>query len=93
MIARYEDFKLNKIVIIKIAELEWKLLPHPCYSLNLDPSDYYLFLNLKRWLAGGIEICVELDDILKNKNDFYQKCWEKNLNGTQILTQRLNRYK
>lgn len=36
----------------KFNELGWELLPHPPYSPDLAPSDYYLFSNLKRWLAG-----------------------------------------
>lgn len=33
-------------------ELGFELLPHPPYSPDLAPSDYYLFPNLKRWLCG-----------------------------------------
>ncbi|XP_053949369.1 histone-lysine N-methyltransferase SETMAR-like [Anastrepha ludens] len=29
-----------------------ELLPHPPYSPDLAPSDYWLFKNLKRWLQG-----------------------------------------
>ena len=29
-----------------------ELLPHPLYSLDLAPSDYYLFADLKRMLQG-----------------------------------------
>lgn len=36
----------------KLAELHFELLPHPPYSPDLAPCDYYLFPNLKRWLAG-----------------------------------------
>lgn len=36
----------------KFKELGWELLPHPPYSPDLAPSDYYLFSNLKKWLAG-----------------------------------------
>lgn len=31
----------------KINDLELQLLPHPPYSLDLAPSDYYLFPNFK----------------------------------------------
>ena len=33
-------------------ELGFKSLPHPLYSPNLTPSDYYLLSNLMRWLCG-----------------------------------------
>lgn len=36
----------------KLNELRYELLPHPPYSPDLAPSDYYLFPNLKRWLQG-----------------------------------------
>ena len=32
-------------------ELGFESFPHPPYSPDLAPSDYYLFLNLKRWLC------------------------------------------
>ncbi|KOX76579.1 Histone-lysine N-methyltransferase SETMAR [Melipona quadrifasciata] len=37
----------------KLLQFDWDVLPHPPYSLDLAPSDYYLFLSLKnppeRW--------------------------------------------
>ena len=36
----------------KINELRFELLPHPPYSPDLAPSDFYLFPNFKRWLQG-----------------------------------------
>ena len=36
----------------KINELHYKLVPHPPYSPGLAPSDFFLFPNLKNWLAG-----------------------------------------
>ncbi|GBP57373.1 Histone-lysine N-methyltransferase SETMAR [Eumeta japonica] len=36
----------------KIHELRYELLPHPAYSPDLAPCDYYLFPNLKKWLGG-----------------------------------------
>ena len=35
-----------------IRELGWELLPHPPYSPDLAPSDYYLFAILKSFLRG-----------------------------------------
>ena len=36
----------------KFKELNYELLEHPAYSPDLAPSDYYLFPNLKKFLAG-----------------------------------------
>ena len=33
-------------------ELRFELLPHPPYSPDLAPNDYFLFPNLKKWLGG-----------------------------------------
>jgi histone-lysine N-methyltransferase SETMAR len=36
----------------KLADLHFEVLKHPAYSPDLAPSDYYLFLNLKKHLKG-----------------------------------------
>ena len=36
----------------KLHEFLFKLLPHPPYSSDLAPSDYWLFADLKRMLQG-----------------------------------------
>ena len=36
----------------KLNELSFELLPHPPYSPDLAPSDYYLFADLKKMLQG-----------------------------------------
>jgi len=36
----------------KLVELGYELLPHPPYSSDLAPSDFFLFPNLKKSLAG-----------------------------------------
>ena len=40
------------VAMAKLHELRFELLPHPSYSLNLDPSDIFLFPNIKKWLVG-----------------------------------------
>ena len=42
----------SNIAQAKKHELGFESLPHPPYSPNLAPSDYYLFPNFKRWLCG-----------------------------------------
>jgi histone-lysine N-methyltransferase SETMAR len=36
----------------RIQELQWELLEHPPYSLDLAPSDFHLFDPLKRHVGG-----------------------------------------
>ena len=36
----------------KLHELHFELVPHPPYSPDLVPSDFFLFPNLKLWLGG-----------------------------------------
>ena len=36
----------------KLLELGWKVMPHPPYSADLAPSDYYLFRSLQNYLNG-----------------------------------------
>ena len=36
----------------KLLELVWKVMPHPPYSPDLAPSDYYLFHSLQNHLNG-----------------------------------------
>jgi len=36
----------------KLVELGYELLPHPPYSPDLAPCDFFLFPNLKKSLAG-----------------------------------------
>ena len=40
--------------IAKLHELHFELLPHPPYSPDLAPSDYYLFVDIKRMLQGNL---------------------------------------
>ena len=42
----------SHIVAAKLAELRYELLPHPPYSPDLAPCDFFLFPNMKKWLGG-----------------------------------------
>lgn len=42
----------SAIATAKLFELRYEIVPHPPYSPDLAPSDYYLFPNLKNFLAG-----------------------------------------
>jgi histone-lysine N-methyltransferase SETMAR len=41
-----------KVTQQKIRELGWEVLPHPPYSPDIAPSDYYLFRSLQHYLSG-----------------------------------------
>ncbi|KOX70155.1 Histone-lysine N-methyltransferase SETMAR, partial [Melipona quadrifasciata] len=48
---RYEETGLmNRVSTQKLLQFDWDVLPHPPYSPDLAPSDYYLFLSLKNSL-------------------------------------------
>lgn len=42
----------SHIAMAKLSELKYELLPHPPYSPDLAPSDFFLFPNMKKSLAG-----------------------------------------
>ena len=42
----------SNIAQAKKHESSFESLPHPSYSPDLAPSDYYQFQDLKRWLYG-----------------------------------------
>ena len=51
----YQDNARVHMCVVSMAkfhELRYELLPHPPYSPDLAPSDYFLLPNLKKWLRG-----------------------------------------
>ncbi|KAF7276706.1 hypothetical protein GWI33_009901 [Rhynchophorus ferrugineus] len=73
----------------KIHELGFQLLPRPPYSPDQSPSDYFLFPNLKRMLAGKTfssneEVIAETDAYFEAKDKSYYK------NGIEKLEGRYN---
>lgn len=74
----------------KLHELGFELLPHPPYSPDLAPSDYFLFSDLKRMLAGkkfgsNEEVIAETEAYFEAKPKEYFK------NGIEKLEGRYNR--
>jgi histone-lysine N-methyltransferase SETMAR len=70
----------------KISKLGWTIMPHPPYSPDLAPSDFFLFGHLKRYLRGKqFESDEELKKIVKQwfksqEPSFYQTAftsWRK----------------
>lgn len=53
----------------KLSELRFELLPHPPYSPDLAPSDYFLFSNLKKHLQG--KSYGSNDKVIEATNDYF----------------------
>lgn len=50
----HNNIRVHRCVITmaKVHQLNYELLPHPPYSPDLAPSNYFLFPNLKKWLGS-----------------------------------------
>ncbi|GFV73641.1 histone-lysine N-methyltransferase SETMAR [Trichonephila clavipes] len=63
----------------KLLQLEWDTIPHPPYSSDLAPSDYYLFRSLQNFLDGKTftlneEVKNHLDQFFANEDKkFYER--------------------
>ncbi|KAL6418228.1 hypothetical protein ACFW04_012254 [Cataglyphis niger] len=69
------------VVRQKLLQFDWDVLPHPPYSPDLAPSDYYLFLSLKNSLRGKSfksisEIKTHLDEYFASKP---QQFWKEGI--------------
>ncbi|KAK7862353.1 hypothetical protein R5R35_006926 [Gryllus longicercus] len=68
-----------KTTMATISKLKWDLLPHPPYSPDLAPSDFYLFGQLKSHLQGmrfadnDAVIHSVREWICRQPKDFYEK--------------------
>ncbi|GFX80654.1 histone-lysine N-methyltransferase SETMAR [Trichonephila clavipes] len=83
----------------KLLQLEWDTMPHPPYSPDLAPLDYYLFRSLQNFLDGKTftsnEVKNHLDQFIASKDQkFYERetmllpeGWQKVLdqNGQYII--------
>lgn len=80
----------SMITMAKLNELKYELLPHPPYSPDLAPSDYYLFPNLKRWLMG--KRFTSNEDV-KCETDAYFEGLDKSyfMKGIRMLEERLKK--
>lgn len=69
--------------MVKLNELRFELLPHPPYSPDLAPSDYWLFSDLKKMLQrkkfdSNEEVIAETEAYFEDKDkSFYQRGIEK----------------
>lgn len=53
----------------KLLEIRFEIVSHPPYSPDLAPSDYYLFPNMKKWLAG--KRFHSNDEVIAATNDYF----------------------
>ncbi|KZC13929.1 Histone-lysine N-methyltransferase SETMAR [Dufourea novaeangliae] len=69
--------------MVKLDELRFELLPHPPYSPDLAPSDYWLFADMKKMLQGkkfgsNEEVIAETEAYFESKDkSFYIKGIER----------------
>ncbi|XP_018342136.1 PREDICTED: histone-lysine N-methyltransferase SETMAR-like [Trachymyrmex septentrionalis] len=74
----------------KLDQLRFELVAHPPYSLDLAPSDYYLFPHLKRWLQGkrfrsNEEVIAEIEAYFEGTKRLNVSYYRK---GIEILENR-----
>ena len=68
----------------------YELIPHPAYSLDLAPSDYFLFPNLKKDICGRHfrsreEVVAAVEERVRDKDPGFfssglmalEHCWSK----------------
>lgn len=72
----------------KLNELKYDLLRQPPYSPDLDPSDYFLFPVLKRWLRG--KRFTSLEDV-ECQTDAYFEAVDGFVKGIRMLEERWNK--
>jgi len=72
-------------------ELGYELIPHPLYSPDLAPCDFFLFPNLKTWLGGkkflsNEEVIVAVNEYFADFETAYFK-WLPNVNYASFLAE------
>ena len=80
----------NAIATAKLFDLRYEILPHPPYSPDLAPSDYFLFPNMNTWLGG--KRFASNEEIIAATNK-YPQGFDKNyfLDGIKKLGFRYNK--
>jgi len=56
----------------KVLQLRWNIMPHPPYSPDLAPLDYYLFRSLQNFISrktftSNDEVKNEMDQLFASK--------------------------
>ncbi|KAG5344567.1 SETMR methyltransferase, partial [Acromyrmex heyeri] len=60
------------VPMAKFNEFRYELLPHPAYSPDLAPYDYFLSPNLKKWF-GGKRFKFHWIKCIELKGDYVEK--------------------
>ena len=79
----------------KLYELQFKLRPHLPYSSDLNPSDYWLFIDLKKMLQGkrfgsNEEVISETEAYFEAKDKSFDKKPKKKKKPIELLEKRWN---
>lgn len=78
------------VAMAKFKELRYELLPHPPYSPDLAPCDYFLFPNLKKWLGG--KRFGSNDEVINETNAYFDDLPKSHfLEGIGKLEKRWNK--
>ena len=89
MVIQYDNARPHVVKSVKIylKTFKWEVLPHPLYSPDIAPSDYYLFRSMAHGLANqqfrsyeDIEKC--LDSWIASKGEHFYRI------GIQALPER-----
>lgn len=80
-----------KFTIEKLAELRFQLVPHAPYPADMAPSDYFLFPNLKKFLAG--KKFQSNEEVINAVNSLYFEGLEESVYkyGLNVLEYRWNK--
>ena len=58
-----------KIAMDAVEQNEYELIPHPAYSPDLAPSDYFLFTNLKKDIRGRhFRVMAAVEEWVRDKD-------------------------
>ena len=94
-----------KVAMDAVERNGYELIPHPAYSPDLAPSDFFLFPNLKKDIRGlhflsDEEVVMAVEELVNGKDlDFFssglialQHCWSKciTLEGNYIEKEELD---
>lgn len=78
----------TEAVLQKLEEFKFKIVPHPPYSPDLAPSDYYLFRGLKNHMRG--KICESEETLKQEVREYFEsKSKEFYFKGIDCLKDKL----
>uniref|UniRef100_A0A1B6MM15 Tc1-like transposase DDE domain-containing protein n=1 Tax=Graphocephala atropunctata TaxID=36148 RepID=A0A1B6MM15_9HEMI len=89
---RQENARVHTCAVsmAKIAELKFVLLPHPPYSPELAPSDFFRFPNFKIWLGG--QRFTSDEEVIASTEAYFEEFEEIYfLGGLRTLEKRLDK--